>query len=526
MSDPRRSGLVACAGAVLLIGCRPAPVEAPPCPETGAGALALGQAFLRATPLDTVAAPFDAEFAAAGREFGVPPSLLKAIGWTETRWQMVTGAEEFPGQPAAFGVMALRGERLERGAALAGVTADEARRQPLANIRAAAALLAADAREAGVGAALGEAWAGVVTRYSGIELVDGRAAYLGAVARAFEYGPVVSRAAPPCPEPPRDSVDYRAAVWRGSPNFDARRADSSGVAHLVIIHTCEGNYPGCWSWLSNPVSRVSAHYVVNEEGTEISQLVREPYRAWHVAALYDCTLNLRHDCWLDGVQSNHFTVGIEHAGFASQSAFPETQIDASAALVCDITRDHGIPRDWQHVVGHGQLQPLDRTDPGPNWPWISYLHRVQRHCGEMVADDEVSRNDTAVATASVPAGWSASTSTPGYYGTGYHWASTGPDAADGVTFRFRVDQPGSRTIDARWTSGGNRSPRAAYVVIGPAGDTLATALMDQTRGGGRWHAIGTWVLAAGWHRVVLRRRDEQGFVTVADAVRMSKPAAP
>src|SRR5207249_11086354 len=91
----------------------------------------------------------------------------------------------------------------------------------------------------------------------------------------------------------------------------------------------------------------SAHYVVNEDGSEASQLVLERDRAWHIAALYDCTLNRRHDCWLNGVQSNHFTVGVEHAGFASQDSFPASQIEASAALVCDITRDGG--RSEEHT---------------------------------------------------------------------------------------------------------------------------------------------------------------------------------
>jgi N-acetyl-anhydromuramyl-L-alanine amidase AmpD len=346
------------------------------------------------------------------------------------------------------------------------------------------------------------------------------------VAGALEHGPAATLAAAPCPEPPRDSVDYGAAVWRASPNFDARAADSTGGAHVVIIHTCEGNYAGCWSWLVNPVSRVSAHYVVNEEGTEISQLVREPDRAWHIAALYDCALNRRHDCLARRRPEQPLHHRDRACGLRLAGAFPETQIDASAALVCDITRDRGIPRDWQHVVGHGQLQPANRTDPGPNWPWISYLHRAQRHCGEAVADDDITRTDTSVAGVSVPPTWVMSDSTPGYYGAGYHWAPTRPDAADDVTFRFRVDQPGPRTVATRWTSGVNRSPRAAYVVLGPAGDTIATALMDQTQGGGRWHTIGTWTLAAGWHRVVLRRRDVQGFVVVADAVRMSEPAGP
>src|SRR5207237_314837 len=82
----------------------------------------------------------------------------------------------------------------------------------------------------------------------------------------------------------------------------------TGAIHLVIIHTCESNYTSCWSWLENPVSQASAHYVVNEDGSAISQLVLERNRAWHIAALYDCTLNRRHHCWLNGVQSNHFAV--------------------------------------------------------------------------------------------------------------------------------------------------------------------------------------------------------------------------
>ena len=289
---------------------------------------------------------------------------------------------------------------------------------------------------------------------------------------------------------------------------------------MVIIHTCESNYASCWSWLDNPASQVSAHYVVNEDGSEISQLVREQNRGWHIAALYDCTLNRRHECWRNGVQSNHFTVGVEHAGFVSQDSFPRAQLDSSAALVCDITKDRAIPRDWQHIVGHGQLQPADRTDPGPNWPWIAFVHRVQALCAELVVDDSMQFNDSVVARAQVPAGWQAADTTPDYYGGGYHWASTSPSATDGVEFSFSVAAPGTRTVDARWTSGTNRAPQAAYAVISSAGDTLQIVSADQRTGGGSWHTLGTWTFPAGWNRVVLLRRAPAGAVVVADGVRV------
>src|SRR5207247_8831207 len=97
---------------------------------------------------------------------------------------MVEGAEEFSGRPPAFGVMALRGGALERGAALAGVTVAAARRDPVANIRAAAALLDAYAGAAAIDRSRSEQWSGGIVRYAAIALPEGRAAYGPAAGRA------------------------------------------------------------------------------------------------------------------------------------------------------------------------------------------------------------------------------------------------------------------------------------------------------------------------------------------------------
>jgi len=148
------------------------------------------------------------------------------------------------------------------------------------------------------------------------------------------------------------------------------------------------------------------------------------------------------------------------------------------------------------------------------------VHQVQARCGEVVVDDSAQFNDPAFAVAAIPAAWPATAATPDSYGGGYRWAATLPDATDGAVFSFRLDAAGPRAVDARWTSGANRSPRAAYAVIGAAGDTLATVRLDQTTGGGHWHALGTWAFPAGWSRVVLLRRDAAGLVVVADAVRV------
>jgi hypothetical protein len=374
---------IAGSGVALLAACQDAPRNA-----SGPPRCSLSPSLTAAPGRVPDTSPYDGTFRAAGAEFRVPPTLLRAISYVETRWQMVEGHEEFAGLPAAHGLMALRGERLREGAARAGLRETLLRTDAAANVRAAAALLRGYADALGIGGSDDtDAWAPVVARYSGIELADGQQAYVRDVyavlagRRSTPASAAALHAADPCgttpPPPPTDQI---GAVWRASPNFDERMSGDGGTIHLVIIHSCEGSYAGCWSWLANPSSRVSAHYVVREDGAEITQLVREPSRAWHIAALYDSTLNSGHEGKLHGIQSNHFTIGVEHAGFASQTSWPVEQIDASARLVCDVAKRWQIPRDRLHIVSHAQLQPYNRTDPGSGWPWTDYLTRINRYC--------------------------------------------------------------------------------------------------------------------------------------------------
>ncbi|HEX8694067.1 MAG TPA: N-acetylmuramoyl-L-alanine amidase [Longimicrobium sp.] len=496
----------------------------------------------QAPPETPAAARLDALFARAGEEFRVPADLLKSVGYVETRWQMVRGEEEFPGQAPAFGIMALRGERLERGARLAGVSVQAAKTDARANLRAAAALLSAYADELGLARGDLGAWAPAVARFSGIADPQGQARYVhddvyatlrnGVVERGADGKaiasilPVSVRPSLAPPSSPRLALapDYPVSgtIWRPSPNYNARPTGDIGLVHMVIIHTCEGSYTSCWSWLTNTQAQASAHYVVKEDGTEISQLVRESDRAWHIAATYDCTLNSSHECWRNGYSSNHFTVGIEHGGFASQTSFPVAQIDASARLSCDISRAHGIPRDRYHYVAHGQLQPYNRTDPGPNWPWTDYLNRINAACGSsagLIVDSNNSNNDTSQGYIAVSANWTSSSSTAGYYGSGYYFANTAA-VSDPAEFWFYLPSGGTRTIDAWWTAGTNRAPAAPFVAYNASGAEVGRVSVNQQAGGGQWNTLGTWTFTAGWNRVVLSRWTTSGYVVIADAVRI------
>jgi N-acetyl-anhydromuramyl-L-alanine amidase AmpD len=521
-----RSLAAAFGAAALLAACSDEPtaprMEEPPTPPPAQG-------------------EYDVFFESAGKSFNVPANLLKAVGYVETRWQMVQGQEEFEGQPIVHGLMGLKGEQLQRGASLAGVSVQAARTDVQANIRAAAALLGAYADELSVNRAELGAWAPAVARYSAIRSPEGQAAYVhndvyavlrsGAVARTTS-GAVLASLMPVkvTPDFPRSqsqasalacAPDYcfSGTIWRPSPNYNDRPTGDIGKIHMVIIHTCEGSYSSCWSWLTNSDSKVSAHYVVKEDGSEISQLVYEAKRAWHIGSTYDCSLNSDHECWRNGYSNNHFTIGIEHGGFASQTSWPEAQINASAKLSCDISRDNGIPRDKYHILGHAQLQPANRTDPGKNWPWTDYYNKINSYCGHIIVDNNNNNNDTSKGYIDYSANWTGSTTVSGYYATGYLWAKT-EAVSDPATFWFYLPAAATKTIDAWWTSASDRSDSAPYIAFDANGNKLGTVYVNQQTNGGKWNQLGSWSFSAGWNKIILSRWTTAGYVVIADAVRI------
>ncbi len=487
----------------------------------------------------------------AAAETGVPADLLRAIGHVETRWQMVTAEEEHEGAMPSVGLMGLRYSAAERGATLAGVGRAALAIDAESNIRAAAFLLAEEARRQDVSGSDLLAWQPVVDSWSEILDDEARTHYViddvyrvlreGAVEYA-EGGELVARIEPHLELPTSTNApgisyagtdDYPAAIWRPSPNYSAR---PSGTApSMVIIHTCEGGYAGCWGWLKNSASGVSAHYVVNESGSEVTQLVREAQKAWHIAATYDCNRNGGTQCGKNGQSSNNFTVGIEHGGYGSQASWSAGLIDTSAKLVCDITRSHNIPRDRNHIVGHGQLQPYNRTDPGPNWPWADYIDRIRNHCGtanpppppgtppppstSIIVDSNAANNDATKARIELVGTWTSASSTPGYYGSGY-WQGATVQASQPAIFWFYLPSAQSRSIDAWWTTGSNRLTNATFIAYNAAGTEVGRRAVNQQTGGSTWNSLGTWNFTAGWNKVALSRWAPAGKVVIADAVRI------
>ncbi|MCY0989398.1 N-acetylmuramoyl-L-alanine amidase [Nannocystis sp. ILAH1] len=518
----------------------------------------------------------EGEFIRAAEEFGVPVSLLKAVAYVETRWETVEGQVEFDGRDAAFGPMALRAANQQRAAELLGVDLDAIKTDRETNIRAAAAVLRDMSDQEGIDRDDLGAWAPAIAALAAIGDDAASVGYIhndvygliknGLVVTDHD-GNVISEI-PPEPDvepqytPPggptlATNPDHAGAIFRSSPNYGSRPAGVTGERRMVIIHSCEGAYSGCWGWLVNKDSGVSAHYVVKEDGSEISQLVKEDKRAWHIAASYDKSLNGGQESQLHGTSSNNFTVGIEHAGYAKQADWNANLIEQSAKLVCDVTKRQGIPRDKYHVVAHGQLQPNNRIDPGPNWPWATYFNKIEAACGgqpedpppeqpdpnepppdpqdpppddppppmnsdpsEIIVDSSNGNNDPARAKFTASANWSATAATPGFYGSNYLFAAVSP-VSDAAEFSFYLAAVGSKKVEIWYTSGTNRAPDAPIVAFDAQGKNLGTVKVNMQAGGKAWTAVGTFAFTAGWNKIAVSRWTTGNYVVIADAIRVT-----
>ncbi|QIG54797.1 N-acetylmuramoyl-L-alanine amidase [Altererythrobacter sp. BO-6] len=141
-----------------------------------------------------------------------------------------------------------------------------------------------------------------------------------------------------------------------SPNFNERTLPIS----MVVLHYTEMKpVESAIERLCDPEAQVSAHYVISEEG-EVTRLVPEEKRAWHAGASY----------WRGHKDVNSASIGIEldHPGHAlGYREFAEAQIDALIPLLHRIVKQYDIPR--ANVVGHSDVAPARKTDPGELFPW-------------------------------------------------------------------------------------------------------------------------------------------------------------
>lgn len=171
-------------------------------------------------------------------------------------------------------------------------------------------------------------------------------------------------------------------VWVPSPNFNGGRNGRRPIA--IINHKTAGRYPGCKTWLCNPVAKVSAHYLITRKG-EIIQLVRDEDTAWHAG-----TVNKPDWPLYDRTNPNRYTLGIEHEDYRGDGelGLTELQFQASLWLHNMLINRWGIPVDTDHIAGHYRIDSVNKSNcPGPYFPWDRLLTMLRRLSINVVIDD-------------------------------------------------------------------------------------------------------------------------------------------
>lgn len=168
----------------------------------------------------------------------------------------------------------------------------------------------------------------------------------------------------------RDAVVLRLCA---SPNYDAR--PEGVVPNVVVVHAISlppdsFGGPGVEQLFTNTLDpaehpyyadiqhlRVSAHYFVRRDG-EVVCFVAPEHRAWHAGV----------SCWNGRERCNDFSIGIELEGCDTQP-FEPVQYVRLAGLIAELRTRYPI----EAVVGHSDIAPGRKTDPGPFFDWERLL---------------------------------------------------------------------------------------------------------------------------------------------------------
>lgn len=144
---------------------------------------------------------------------------------------------------------------------------------------------------------------------------------------------------------------------RPSPNHDSRHGRA--IDMIVLHYTGMVSAAVSLDRLCDPDAKVSAHYLIEEDGT-VWQLVPEERRAWHAGVAF----------WAGETDINAASIGIELQNPGHEHGyrpFPDQQIDALTSLLSSIRSRHEISD--ARILGHSDVAPARKEDPGEFFPW-------------------------------------------------------------------------------------------------------------------------------------------------------------
>ena len=133
---------------------------------------------------------------------------------------------------------------------------------------------------------------------------------------------------------------------------------------FVVVHYTSASLERSLALLTH--GQVSSHYLIGDDASgTIYKLVDESQRAWHAGESE----------WAGRTWLNSSSIGIEivNPGYTDAPTgrlwypYSEAQVQSLVVLLKDISKRNGI--DPKNIIGHSDIAPLRKLDPGPLFPW-------------------------------------------------------------------------------------------------------------------------------------------------------------
>ena len=155
----------------------------------------------------------------------------------------------------------------------------------------------------------------------------------------------------PPPDPYREKVKL-------SPN----RGDTI-VPRFIILHHSGGSFEGGVSWILNPESKVSYHYLINPDNGDRVQLVWDSQKAWHAGR----------SRWQGYQGLNSHSIGIAFAGDTHKRQVSDIEIDSVAHKCIYLMHKFTIPKS--NILTHAMVSPGRKNDCSQDI-WKKVLQRI------------------------------------------------------------------------------------------------------------------------------------------------------
>ena len=180
--------------------------------------------------------------------------------------------------------------------------------------------------------------------------------------------------------------DYPNAVFNAAASCNYTTGRGGTTISAVTIHYTQGTYAGAIAWFQNCSAKASAHYVIRSIDGQVTQLVREADKAWHVGVANSYTIGIEHEAY--GDIASYFTMNMyqSSANLVKNICSRRSNINPHRVFYRDTLDDGTVLNYGVHslggatactqIRGHQHYPSQTHTDPGPYWNWNLYYKLI------------------------------------------------------------------------------------------------------------------------------------------------------